>query len=629
MESLFHAVFSDWLHMTIAGGIALLFLFFLWIVVARGISQWLMLRRIHSRLRGRKRDGAETKTALRTMFKATRLSPLWKEYEDTLHEQRVSGDPDADGIDVRATVPAETFFNSELVVEGRLHSEFFKHLPGIFTGLGIIATFSGLISGLQAFDVTAVDPDALKANLAGLFGYVRNAFYLSAVAIGLAMLCTIIEKLIYAANLHQTSAIAAELDGMFRSGVGEEYLSELVRSSAEGATQTKQLKESLVEDLKVLLTNLTDRQIQATQQLSVEIGAEMGRALKEPLEKIAGTVDQASRDQTQAASSVLENLMTAFMAQMRDSLGGQMGELSAMMRASADSMAAVQMSLRSLVDDMRHASRSSAEGVEDAMRRVFESLASHEEEQRASSNAAQVQALTEIQAAMERMVAAQESSSAQVNLAAEQASTRIGDASEKALHAGEEAIRRASELAGTVQQTSIDAIEKLGGGATQIATMLSALEAATDRLGKTGGSLASLHEKAGSLGAQLEKASVELGKSTQFLGTSSQALAQASLRMEGVSSLMASEAGARESAMKEVQLALGKSQEAARAFADYSETVTDGLEKAISRFGDGTISVLNNSLTQFDKELRNAVDLLSQVLEGMTVLVADNLEEGS
>ena len=35
------------------------------------------------------------------------------------------------------------------MVDAPLRTEFYKHLPGILTGLGIIGTFSGLIIGLQ------------------------------------------------------------------------------------------------------------------------------------------------------------------------------------------------------------------------------------------------------------------------------------------------------------------------------------------------------------------------------------------------------------------------------------------------------------------------------------------------
>ena len=49
-------------------------------------------------------------------------------------------------------MPAEMYFNGQSVVDGRLRAEFFKHLPGLLTGIGIIGTFTGLIGGgLRAF----------------------------------------------------------------------------------------------------------------------------------------------------------------------------------------------------------------------------------------------------------------------------------------------------------------------------------------------------------------------------------------------------------------------------------------------------------------------------------------------
>lgn len=53
---------------------------------------------------------------------------------------------------LRATVPAETFFTEQALVDTPLRTEFFKHVPGILTGIGIIGTFYGLLrdSLLQA-----------------------------------------------------------------------------------------------------------------------------------------------------------------------------------------------------------------------------------------------------------------------------------------------------------------------------------------------------------------------------------------------------------------------------------------------------------------------------------------------
>jgi len=103
-------------------------------------------------------------------------------------------------------------------------------------------------------------------------------------------------------------------------------------------------------------------------------------------------------------------------------------------------------------------------------------------------------------------------------------------------------------------------------------------------------------------------------------------MALTAARVEAVAGAMVNEADARESALREVQLALSRSQEASQSFAQYSEQVTSQMEDAFERFGDGTVSVLERTLTNFDKELTSAVTLLGDVLERLAQYAADKDE---
>src|SRR5699024_144461 len=180
---------------------------------------------------------------------------------------------------------------------------------------------------------------------------------------------------------------------------------------------------------------------------------------------------------------------------------------------------------------------------------LLASLASHDQRRNETMSNSQAEVLASIQSAMQQMAAAQETGSRQVSVAATEASNQIAAAAAQAQQASERSVERANEVAEGAQRTALEAINQLEGGAAKISTMLAALDAATERLGRSGNALASLHEKAGALGSQLEGASVALRKSSETLGTSSQAMSQASIRMEGVSGLMASEAGVRESTL--------------------------------------------------------------------------------
>src|SRR5450631_407662 len=74
------------------------------------------------------------------------FATLWKQYAKTLHPRRVVDDQGQQRIaGWRATALAETVFTEQALVDSPLRTEYFKHLPGILTGVGIIGTFRGLI----------------------------------------------------------------------------------------------------------------------------------------------------------------------------------------------------------------------------------------------------------------------------------------------------------------------------------------------------------------------------------------------------------------------------------------------------------------------------------------------------
>ncbi|TLY57173.1 MAG: hypothetical protein E6K52_14955, partial [Gammaproteobacteria bacterium] len=267
------------------------------------------------------------KSKLDRIFSGTRLAKGWQEFEATLHEQHSLVGAERRVSAIRATQPAAAFFNLETVADPWIGSEYFKHLPGILTGFGIIGTFFGLIQGLVHFDPGLNDSAELRKGLGALFGHVRDAFIFSGVSIAAAIAVTISEKWLYTSCAKWIFALSAALDGLFRTGVGEEYLSSLVKASEDTTTQVRQLKEAMVEDLWSLLTNLSERQIQAIQQLSSDLGRNIRESLQVPLADIVQTVREASQQRNEAFGSVLERLMTSFLAQMRETVGSQLNDL--------------------------------------------------------------------------------------------------------------------------------------------------------------------------------------------------------------------------------------------------------------------------------------------------------------
>lgn len=297
------------------------------------------------------------------------LAHSWSEYAETLHPQReVGGDGQSRIVRWRATALAETFFSENAIVYIPLKADFYKHLPGILTGLGIIGTFLGLIMGLSSFDVS--DPTKAQAELTSLINAVGHAFFVSGAAIALAMLFTWVEKSIVTARNRQVSKLRQTIDSLFDAGAGEEYLERIVRASETQATQAAHIKDALVADLKEILTTLTERQLeeqsrhtalmlQAQAEQSGRMFEDVGKAIAEhlggPIAEIAEAVKGVSANQGDAVNKMLTDVLAGFSAQMQDMFGGQirgmtdlLKETSEAMRRSADKFAALAVNMDSV-----------------------------------------------------------------------------------------------------------------------------------------------------------------------------------------------------------------------------------------------------------------------------------------
>ena len=384
-SDLLHAAFpAPWLVMDIHVGlapqiiltvVAAFFAVFLGVYALRGVWLWLRLgslaRRL-DRLRREEQQVAPEKVA--DLLRTKRLRHAWSEYAETLHEQFDVTEGERRRARVRATVPAEAYFNTQVLVDTPLATEFFKHLPGILTGIGIIGTFYGLVSGLAAFNVD-MDPEKLQTSIDHLMAAVKEAFVASGGAIFAAMLVTGLEKLILTGCYNATERVAHAIDALYDAGVGEEYLGRLVESSEENSAQTRMLKDSLVDDLRTLLTELTERQIEASRQhgemVAGNVGGAIRESLHEPMQALQKAVGDASSSAGEASQKVLADLLSSFTAQLQDTVGGQMRELQQMMAGTTDAIGGMQQNFGELLARMEQTSGAASQQMAKQMTRMM------------------------------------------------------------------------------------------------------------------------------------------------------------------------------------------------------------------------------------------------------------------
>lgn len=368
------------------------------------------------------------------------LEHAWKEYSETLHNQYEMLDGEQRLLRSRATTAAAHFFSTQSAIETPLGTEFYKHLPGILTGIGIVGTFFGLMLGLNHFDPTT--PEQVSRSVDQLLKDVLFAFLGSFVSILASIVVTITEKWRLGRCYKHLEILTETIDGLFDGGVGEEYLAELVKSSNESSIQTRQLKDSLVTDLREMLQNLVDTQVRENlklaetlsssyrdsgQLLAEQVSGAIENSLKSPLEAIAGAVQTASGDQSHQVQNMLQDVLVAFMSKLESTFGQQFNGLHEMLGQSVAAMQSMQQGFNSLVADMRAASEASSENSAKVIAQLLADM------QAGQNN---------MQAAMNEMLANLQASIARIGSESEGAGERMAKQLEK-LFADSEARQQA------------------------------------------------------------------------------------------------------------------------------------------------------------------------------------------
>lgn len=293
------------------------------------------------------------------------LAHLWREYTQTLHGISAS---DANGknriVAWRATAMAESFFTEQALVDIPLKTEFYKHLPGILTGLGIIGTFAGLIAGLTHFEVSS-NAETVRTSLRGLIQGVGHAFKVSAAAIALAMLLTWIEKSLVTARYRQVARLVQHIDSLFESGVGEEYLARLVRASEASANQGAQIGRLIVGELRQALQDMGQRQHEALaqqqEQIAAAVAQAVAQALKEPMGRVAGAVEKSGSGQGEVMGRALEGALARFSDKLDATFGQRQDGLESLLSQTAVALQQAVAELRRVAVQLESAGRSSVE----------------------------------------------------------------------------------------------------------------------------------------------------------------------------------------------------------------------------------------------------------------------------
>jgi hypothetical protein len=674
--SLISAISSAPVPVIATGGVlVVLVLAFIGVFLTPAILHWRRLRSLRAALvQCADKDSLE---GFKTVFSTdVKLAHLWKEYEDSLHLQQQERDGRLVTVAVRATVPAEIYFNNQFVVDSRLRIEFFKHLPGLFTGVGIIGTFSGLIEGLRAFQLSD-NAATVRISLESLMHSVSEAFFISATAITAAMAVTLLEKLLLSSLYRKTEEIAQTIDARFDSGAGEEYLSRLVKSSEESASQAKMLKDSLVSELGDLLRELTTAQVNAakeqqehiaqrmseTTQIQVEASRadnkELGTVIAEsiqkslygPMQDLANTVKSASGDQSANAGRMLQDVMTSFSQRLNDLFGGQIAGLSDLNQQTAQSIQAAVTTLQSLVTNIEESSKRSTDSMAERMAQAIERMESRQEAMNAQSQAfveqirglvaaSQTETTAKLQATLETLgaqvaqtLASLNDSQKQVfesNRAREQSMTdraksAVGAMSESVSDAVKEMSAATAQMAQSVaslSSTTTSSIDKMNAGAEQLSLASKSFASAGERVSNVMGQAANVTTKLVETTSALSNGGNAIQELLKDYRIQREAVGNLVTELKSIVQLASKEASLTKDVISRIEGSAERLGVAQTKADEYLSGVSRVLGDAHMAFASEVKRTLNTANTEFHTKLTSAVGMLSSAVQELEVSLA-------
>ena len=584
---------------------------------------------------------------LPSLFSVEPFKHLWAEYEDTLHLVRSA---DGEPISMRATSASEIYFSKESVVDTPIDADFYRHLPGILTGIGIIGTFSGLVWGLYQFN--PIEP---AQTLELLLHEVTSAFIGSGLAIFAAIAITFFEKTTLNKCYRLLETVNNRIDDLFSKGVGEEYLYRLVSASEKSSANTASLKDALIEDLKTLMHEVADKQINAQIQSSQNISSQIAGAIKDglelPMKDLMDVVAKASGEQGGAVTGMLENLLSAFMAKIDETFGSQIQNINNAIQKSSDSMTMVQEAMTRLISDISGAGQKATSEMSAKMEEAMSKAALAQEqmnlqlrtfvdelrklilEQQNQTKHAMDETMQKILSELEKSIALISSERENQAVADKARAERLVNETE-GIYSGltdnvirliedvKNAAFKTEENISAIQNVATSAISGMNDGAL-------VMRDAADRFSKAGESVGGVFDKSRIVSDQLEQTASSLQLAAGAVRTafekydeSRDSVQSFVLQLQSLVENAKKEAGLSSQMLADLERILSALQTAEKQSTDYLNQVNAVLKGSFQQFGQEMVAQVESLKISSDTLLTGSLSALEGAVQSMLMSVA-------
>lgn len=334
------------------------------------------------------------------------LRAAWNDFDRSV-VTRMNADKGYD--EVFSVVDAGDILSFSAVTK-TMNISYWQNFGGVFTGVGILGTFAGLVAGLLGVDLTSSDVAVLKEGIGNLLGGISIAFLTSLFGIGIALVYGwryqhYLEKLQMAVTL-----FAARIEALYPRRSAEWWLAESHRQSEEQTKTLKNLSQDMAEQLAPLLeeqmnsgfSELCETLDQQMKPLFEKLYEELGKLSSGGASQIADVMSERAGAQLDAFAAALQQIPQTVQENM-DAARNMTEENN---RALAATMEEHNRTLTATMTEMKNAITAGAADAAQVQKDAAQTMAEHVEHigaalQQGADGA--TQRLADITAEVERM----------------------------------------------------------------------------------------------------------------------------------------------------------------------------------------------------------------------------------
>jgi hypothetical protein len=325
---------------------------------------------------------------------------------------------------------------------------------------------------------------------------------------------------------------------------------------------TAKMKEGLVSDLREVLEASNERHIEAAAQHQAQLGQHLASALQQPLESVAQSLRDFSKNQNTEISGALQEQMAAFADKLDKLLGGQVSTAHELQQQT-------QRTLEGAIGAMQQMTKSIAATTETAGASMVNQLRAGISRTHAETDSNLKDLINKLGAHVANVISTIEQQSSVASRSAVEQQTRISEQAQRSIEAlsaevrkQTQAIEAASQSMRTAGSDVANAVDRIIEGMTGL------ISGAAQEIMRSGHGFTEIFDKSSELSKDLEKTAASLASSSNDIGVVVTDYRAARETLQGMVDLMRTTA---ESARKDSTLA-----------ADFVERIEAAAQKLAS-----------------------------------------------